>query len=101
MILVAGLSPAWQQVLVLNQLRPGELNRAERAYWCGSGKILNAAICAHQLSGRDAAAVRVLSTIGGPASEPIDSELETLGIQRTWVRTATPTRVCTTIVDLS
>ncbi len=101
MILVAGLSPAWQQVLVVDRFEPGGLNRARQAYWCASGKVLNAAVCAHQLSGRAGPAVHVLSTLGGPAYNPIDGELESLGIRRDWVRTAAPTRVCTTVVDVS
>jgi tagatose 6-phosphate kinase len=101
MILIAGLSPAWQQVLVVDRLLPGDLNRAREAYWCGSGKVLNAAVCAHQLIGSQSDAVRVLSTLGGPAFEPIASEFASLDTQCTWIRTAAPTRVCTTVVEAS
>ncbi len=101
MILVAGLSPAWQQVLVIDQFQVANINRAREAYWCGSGKVLNAAVCAHQLSGGDPAAVRVLSTLGGPAYESIAEEFESLGIPSSWIRAKAPTRVCTTVVDAS
>ena len=40
MILTAGLTPAWQQVLVLDELLPGEVNRAREVHWCASGKAI-------------------------------------------------------------
>jgi tagatose 6-phosphate kinase len=101
MILIAGLSPAWQQVLVVDRLQPGDLNRARQAYWCGSGKVLNAAACARHLSGSRSESIRVLSTLGGPAFEPIAGEFASLGIHCTWIRTAVATRVCTTVVEAS
>ncbi|HEX6960577.1 MAG TPA: PfkB family carbohydrate kinase, partial [Lacipirellula sp.] len=99
MILTAGLSPAWQQILVLDELRPGDLNRAQQAYWCGSGKVLNAAVAVHHLAGGVSAESLVLSTLGGPAFQPIDEEFAAIGVHRRWVHTTSPTRVCTTIVD--
>lgn len=44
MILVAGLSPAWQQVVLLDELHVGEVNRAREVHWCASGKVLNVGI---------------------------------------------------------
>ncbi len=44
MIVVAGLSPAWQQILSFDELRWGEVNRARSAHWCASGKVLNVGI---------------------------------------------------------
>ena len=40
MILSAGLTPAWQQILVFDQMHWGEVNRASEVAWCGSGKVL-------------------------------------------------------------
>jgi len=40
-ILVAGLTPAWQQILRFDDFRPGEVNRASEVQWCCSGKVLN------------------------------------------------------------
>jgi tagatose 6-phosphate kinase len=40
-ILVAGLSPAWQQIVVLDSLALGEVNRAREVHWCASGKVVN------------------------------------------------------------
>jgi 1-phosphofructokinase family hexose kinase len=96
-ILSAGLTPAWQQILVLDSFQVGEVNRAREAIWCGSGKVLNAGIAAHHLGGPSL----TLSTMGGPATEGITTEFQSLGVPHRWVQTHSPTRVCTTIVDRS
>jgi 1-phosphofructokinase family hexose kinase len=98
-IVVAGLSPAWQQVLVVDALQPGAVSRASEAYWCGSGKVLNVAVALHHLSDGAAGQTLTLSTLGGPAYDAIESEFAAMGVPRRWVRTQSPTRVCTTIVD--
>lgn len=95
MILSAGLSPAWQQILVLNSLELGSVNRAAEVHWCAAGKVVNAGIAAHRLSG----AARILATAGGRTMQEMDDELTRLGVLHRWVETAMPTRVCTTIVD--
>ena len=51
MILTAGLTPAWQQILVFDSFRPGEVNRARESHWCASGNVFNAGIAAHHLGG--------------------------------------------------
>ena len=51
MILSAGLTPAWQQILVFDAFRYGEVNRASEVLWCASGKVFNAGIAAHHLGG--------------------------------------------------
>jgi len=94
-ILSAGLTPAWQQILVLEGLRIGEVNRAKRAVWCASGKVLNAGIAAHHLGGPSL----TLATVGGPAEPQIAAEFQALGVPFRWVRTEAPTRVCTTLID--
>jgi 1-phosphofructokinase family hexose kinase len=103
-IVVSGLSPAWQQILSFAEFRMGEVNRATEAHWCASGKVLNVAIALAHLN-RDADDIserdHVVSTLGGRAFEPVDEEFATLGIERTWIKTQAPTRVCTTILDQS
>jgi 1-phosphofructokinase family hexose kinase len=94
-ILSAGLSPAWQQMLVFDGFRCGQVNRAAEAHWCGSGKVLNAGIAAHHLGGPSL----TLATLGGLPLPQIDREFQQLGIPRRWVETASATRVCTTILD--
>lgn len=106
MILVAGLSPAWQQILQFETFRAGEVNRASDAVWCASGKVLNVGIALAHLQRGDSGdrsgghpGCHLLSTLGGRAWAPIDEELAALGVERTWIRTAAPTRICTSILD--
>jgi len=95
MILCAGVSPAWQQVMVFSSFRYGEVNRADEVHWLAQGKVLNAGIAAFHLGGPSL----TLAAGGGPPLEAIDRELERLGVPRRWVVTQAATRVCTTILD--
>jgi 1-phosphofructokinase family hexose kinase len=94
-ILCAGLSPAWQQIMVFRSFRYGEVNRAAEVHWLAQGKVINAAIAVHHLGGPALA----LAPLGGPPLTLIDSELAELGLARRWVVTQLPTRQCTTILD--
>ena len=90
-ILSAGLTPAWQQILVFDAFHPGEVNRAVEAHWCSSGKVLNAGIAAQHLSrgsnrrgqsrsrsgenwDSPRASSLTLATVGGPPLAEIDRE---------------------------
>ena len=95
MILCAGLTPAWQQVLVFDEFRYGEVNRTSEVHWLAQGKVLNAGIAAHHLGGPSL----TLAPVGGLPLEQIDLEFAALGIPRRWVVTESRTRVCTTILD--
>jgi tagatose 6-phosphate kinase len=95
LILSAGLTPAWQQILVFDQVRWGEVNRAREAAWCGSGKVLNAGMAAHSLGGPSL----TLAPLGGSPRAEIDREFADLGVPRRWIETRAATRVCTTILD--
>lgn len=96
MILVAGLTPAWQQIAVLERLRLGEVNRAREVHWCGSGKVLNVGLALTQLG----ANVRTLSLVGsGAAGEATRRDMATLGVDVRWVESVAPQRVCTTLLD--
>ncbi len=97
MILSAGLTPAWQQMLTFDSLRLGEVNRASRAIWCASGKVFNAGIAAHHLGGPSL----TLSPVGGSAAGAIRAELSELGVPHHLIVTAAATRVCTTVLDES
>ena len=94
-ILCAGLSPAWQQIMVFRSFRYGEVNRAAEVHWLAQGKVINAAIAAHHLGGPALA----LAPLGGPPLVSIEWALAELGLARRWVVTQVPTRVCTTILD--
>jgi 1-phosphofructokinase family hexose kinase len=94
-IVAAGLSPAWQQILVFDEFVSGEVNRAREAYWCGSGKVLNAGLAISQL-GADCC---TLSPLGGAAREAIAAEFRSLGAPLRTIACREGTRVCTTILD--
>lgn len=96
MILVAGLTPAWQQIAVLDRLRVGEVNRAREVRWCASGKVLNVGLALTQLG----ASVRTLSLIGGGAAgEATRRDMAELGVDVRWIESSSPQRVCTTLLD--
>ncbi len=95
MILSAGLTPAWQQILVFDQVRWGEVNRAREVAWCGSGKVLNAGMAAHHLGGPSL----TLAPLGGLPLAEIEREFAALGVPRRWIETCAATRVCTTVLD--
>ncbi len=95
MILSAGLTPAWQQILVFDGFRYGEVNRAAEVHWCASGKVFNAGIAAHHLAGPSL----TLAPAGGPPLADIRDELRTLGVPNRLIVTRRPTRVCSTLLD--
>jgi tagatose 6-phosphate kinase len=95
MILSAGLTPAWQQILLFSSFRYGEVNRACEVHWLAQGKVLNAGIAAHHLGGP----TLTLAPLGGSPLAQIDREFAEMGIPRRWVVTEASTRVCTTILD--
>lgn len=97
MILAAGLTPAWQQTLTFRQFRPGEVNRANRAIWCGSGKVLNVGCALHQLG----VASKTLCLAGGMTGRQIQTDFETLRVPVRWVPSHVPSRICTTILNES
>jgi 1-phosphofructokinase family hexose kinase len=94
-ILSAGLTPAWQQVLLFDAFRPGDVNRAREVHWCASGKVLNAARALHHLG----ADVKAVTVCGGATGEEIRRDLDRRGIPSRCVETTAPTRICTTILD--
>lgn len=95
MILAAGLTPAWQQILVFDQLFLGEVNRAAEVHCCASGKVLNVGVALHHLG----AASRTLAAGGGWSLAAMQGDLQQLGVPCRWITTASPTRVCTTVLD--
>jgi len=94
-IVAAGLTPAWQHILLFEGLRAGEVNRAREVHWCASGKVLNVAVALHSLGGPSLTVIPA----GGATGENIARELDGLGIRYRQVKIAAPTRVCTTLLD--
>ena len=95
MIIAAGLSPAWQQILQFDSFRPGQVNRAKQALWCASGKVLNVGIALHCLKTDS----HTVALVGGDSGRSIQQEFASKGIPATWVECQTATRVCTTILS--
>lgn len=95
MILAAGLSPAWQQILRFDRFAVGEVNRASESYWCASGKVLNVGIALYYLG----ADVLTLSSAGGETGRCLQQEFAAAGIPTRWIETESASRVCTTILD--
>ncbi|MEI8018187.1 MAG: PfkB family carbohydrate kinase [Schlesneria sp.] len=95
MILAAGLTPAWQQILSFRRFIPGEVNRAQQAVWCGSGKVLNVGCALHHLGVQS----KTLCLVGGNSGEQICADFQSMNIPVRWVKSRIPTRVCTTILD--
>ena len=95
MILAGGLTPAWQQIVVLDRLAPGEVNRAREVHWCASGKVLNVGLALHRLEVETC----TLATVGGATGALIEKEFSIAQVPCRWITTQAPTRVCTTILD--
>lgn len=96
MIFVAGLTPAWQQIALLDRLETGEVNRAREVHWCASGKVLNVGLALTQLE----AEVRTLSLVGRDAAgEATRRDMTDLGVDVRWIESSARQRVCTTLLD--
>ena len=74
-IVAAGLSPAWQQILLFDAFVPGDVNRARESRWCGSGKVLNVGIGLAHLG----AVSCTIAPLGGAARLAIESEFAAVG----------------------
>lgn len=96
-ILVAGLSPALQQILCFERVIPGEVNRALEAHWCASGKVLNVARACAALG----APTSVVTAVGGRTGQAIRDEFAALPLKARWINTVENTRTCTTILETS
>jgi tagatose 6-phosphate kinase len=114
---VIGLSPAWQQIALLDRLLTGEVNRASQWLACASGKGLNVALALATLTRTpepwvaagvlpataltDRVTVRTLSTAGGHTGEQLRAEFTHAGGEAEFFATRGATRTCTTLLDRS
>jgi fructose-1-phosphate kinase PfkB-like protein len=94
-ILAAGLTPAWQQILCFDRLALGEVNRAREVHWCASGKVLNVGLALHHLRAEGL----TLAPLGGLPGEAIRREFAETGIAARWIDCRRTTRVCTTVIQ--
>ncbi len=97
MILVGGLTPAWQQILSMETFQPGQVNRACDVHWCASGKLLNVARALFHLQSSGL----TLCPVGGLTGLAIQREFAADQIPIEWLEVDVSTRVCTTILDSS
>lgn len=95
-IAAIGLTPAWQHILSLGEVRRGEVNRLTAAEWCASGKVLNVGLALRRLG----APCLTVAPLGGLPRTAIAAEFASLGAAAVWLPVAQPTRVCTTILEL-
>ena len=95
MILVLGLSPAWQRTLEFRRFVPGKVNRAVRVSEIASGKGVNVARVAKQIG----ADVRLLTLAGGPRGELLVGSLKSQRIPSHVVQVEAETRICQTLLD--
>jgi len=94
MILVVGLSPAWQRTLTFEDFSLEKVNRAKHVSETASGKGVNVARVAGQLG----AAVRLLTVAGGPRGHLFIQSLRDYGIDARIVRVEAETRICQTLL---
>ncbi len=94
MILAAGLTPAWQQIMRFGKLQLGEVNRAAEVHWCASGKALNVGMALATLG----VPSHTLSPLGGWSGKAIQDEFAERQFPAAWTATKMPTRICTTIL---
>lgn len=94
-VVTAGLTPAWQQIVVLDALRQGEVNRAQEVHCCASGKVLNVGRALAALGTRQT----TVALVGGSSGQQIQAEWSAAGIDARWVVGEQPTRVCTTVIE--
>jgi tagatose 6-phosphate kinase len=94
MILVVGLSPAWQRTLVFEELVPNKVNRATHVSETASGKGVNVARVASILG----ADVRLLTVAGGARGRLLRATLERQRFVTRIVRVTAETRVCQTLL---
>jgi tagatose 6-phosphate kinase len=94
MILVVGLSPAWQRTLHFDRVRVGAVNRARKVTEIGSGKCVNVARVAQRLG----AEVRLLTVAGGGRGRLLAASLRMQRIAANIVRVGSETRYCQTLI---
>jgi 1-phosphofructokinase family hexose kinase len=82
-------------MLVFENLRLGDVNRAREVFKCSSGKVLNVGLALHHLGGPNL----TLALIGGAEGENIDKEFISLGVNHRWLWSPKSTRTCITIID--
>ncbi len=95
MILCIGTTPAAQRVMIFSRLELDQVNRATRTLDGAAGKSINVAKVLQLLGERPFAT----GFLGGPRGEQLLHLLEKRGLEMEFVKVATPTRECVTVID--
>lgn len=95
MIAAAGLTPAWQQIVELDDFQLGGVLRARAVHWLASGKVTNVAAALGRLGAR----TRLVSVAGGATGTMLAEDIARRGIDARWTLCAAATRACTTLID--
>lgn len=93
--LILGLNPTWQRLFLIDEFRPGEVNRLAKVEEFASGKGLNCARVLRLLGGDFILA----HFLGGDRSVSICDEVAAAGIRQVPIWISSSTRICTTIVS--
>lgn len=97
MIITLGTTPTVQRTMVFDRVTLDQVNRAKHVHDHASGKAINAARVIRVL-GDD---VLALGFQGGDTGAFCSRDLDSLGIPHAFIDVSSPTRTCTTIVDLA
>ncbi len=95
MILIVGLSPAWQRTLVFDEIVPGKVNRAARVSETAAGKGVNVARVASILG----ADVKLLTVAGGKRGQLLKAQLKRQRLNARVVPVNAETRICQTLLS--
>lgn len=94
MILIVGLSSAWQRTVEFDGFQLGEVNRATRVTESAAGKGTNCARVANQIGEK----ARLLTVAGGARGDLLECSLKQQGIHARIVRVGAETRLCQTLL---
>ena len=94
-ILVVGLNPAWQRIVELTSLRPGEVNRARASRTLASGKGMNAAKALRRMGHE----ISLLQILAGENGKRCLEACGKSGIRSLHVIAEGETRVCVTLLE--
>jgi tagatose 6-phosphate kinase len=94
-ILVVGLSPAWQRTLVFEEFVPGKVNRTAQVGEAASGKGVNVARVASILG----ANAKLLTVAGGQRGHLLKAQLKQQKLDARVVPVKAETRICQTLLS--
>ena len=88
MIATVTLNPSWDTVVVVDDLRIGEVNRSCREFSYAGGKGIDVARTVHRLGGQTCA----LGIVAGPNGQRLKASLSSEGIPHDFVEAEGDTR---------